>query len=212
MELPVTEPLGSFVATNSDENINLITKYQSELSSLHKKTYEMLDQYNVTNIKTTTTLLDILNTTSILKKEKKILEQSIGLFSFKQNKEPIIQKNPPFNSSAYVSVLFARIKQYHNTLTKNEFITPTLEQITQFKKNEAIVSACNTAIDFGLYLNLGTINAEKEILTTFPKNVAFTEFQQLLDDIAKMIKKEPHTIKTLAETLYAPKTISQGSK
>ena len=170
----------------------------------HKKTYDMLDKYDVTNLKTITTLLDIINTTSTLKKEKKILEQHIGLFSFNQNKTPIFQKNPPFNNSDYVSVCFARIKQYHNTITKNEFETPTLEQITQLK-------ARSTAAEFGLFLNINLINAEKHE-PSLSEKIAFIEFQKLLDDLAIMIKKTPEEIKNIAELLHTHKTTSQGSK
>jgi hypothetical protein len=202
---PVDSINMSYAITNHPEATNIITTNKNELSFLYKKTHEMLDKYEVANPKTTTTLLDIINTTISLKNEKKILEQHIGLFSFNQNKEPFF-KVPPYNGSTYISVLFARIKQYNIMIAKNEFITPTLEQITQFKNNNIITSACNTTAEFGLFLNLALINNEKTILTPLSNKIAFQDFQQLLDDIAQMIKKDPQVIKTIAETLYANKT------
>lgn len=201
-------------STNRDIKIMQKQKHWNKLNILYNKTYDMLGKYEATSPESTSTLLEIINITNDLK-NKGVLEQHIGLFAFTQNKEPFFQKNlllqkgtSLYNGSDYVSVFFAKIKAYNNTLTKNEFISPTLEQTMHHKNNEKIKTACNNAANFRLFIDLNKINAEKKVLTRIPENIACCEFQQLMDDIAKMRRLTPDIINTVAILLYANTTAS----
>lgn len=175
------------------------------LNTLYKKAYSTLANYDPADIQSARALSEIITKTKELKTIN-IQENDLGLFALRQT-DSIKDKffaygKSTYNGPHYVSVFFARVGQYNTHLTKNEFISPTIEEFALHKNNRRIIAASNNAVKFKLYFDLHKINAEKRLLTNFAPNIAIDEFEHLINDILIMQQTTPDEIKTIAQILY----------
>jgi len=176
----------------------------SNIQTLYNKVCDKITQITPTSNTAQTVLCEIIENTNQLRKNS-ITEFQIGLFAFNQptsNKNKLFNlTSAPYNGSAYVSVFFERLRQYNEFLKKNDFTSPTKDQLRFHKENQKKLTAINNAANYGLFFTQ-ELATEKKIFTNIANTVAIQEFETLIKNISIMLFISPDEITTMATILY----------
>ncbi len=183
----------------------------TNIQTLYNKTYDKITQITPTSTTAETVLCEILNNIKELK-QSNVTENQIGKFAFNQPssvKNKLFNlTNAPYNGPAYISVFFERLRQYNELLTKNNFTSPTKEELSFHKENTKILTALNNASKYGVFFT-PELTENRKIFTTIPNTIAIEEFKTLIQNIYTMRCTPPDEIITMANILYDTNNSSQ---
>ena len=189
---------------SSTLSTNLTSMQIYDIKDLYNKTYERLETITPKNESAAFNLLEIIERTNHLKSQG-ITEHQIGDFAFNQKlsfkNQLLNHAHTPYNGPHYISVFFARLKEYNDILKKNDFSNPTIEDLASYKNNQNINVAILTASSFNLSIDIAPLK-ENNIFKEISDSVAIHKFHQLIADIYVMRCKNPTTIEAIATLLY----------
>lgn len=181
------------------------------IQTLYNKTCDKITQITPTSATAEAILCEILSNVKELN-ESNIVEYEIGKFAYNQ---PLSAKNKiynltkePYNGPAYISLFFENIRQYNKHLEKNDFTSPTKEQLFSHKDNLKKLTAIKNAANYGIIVDQELINKAK-IFTIIPDTVAILEFEKLIKDIYTMRCTHPDEITLTASIIYDENNSSQ---
>ena len=132
---------------SSTLSTNLTSMQIYDIKDLYNKTYERFETITPKNKSGAFNVLELIERTNHLKSQG-ITEHHIGTFAFNQElsfKNHILNHtHAPYNGPHYVSVFFARFKEYNDCVIKID-VNPTIEDLAIYKNNRKINTAIQTA-------------------------------------------------------------------
>jgi hypothetical protein len=185
------------IAKNSSQIVS--KNHYNTLNSLYKKTHQTLCNYNPTDNQTITSIFQILDTTTQLQIDG-CNEMECGKFAYQQH---ILQRAP---MAPYISLFFKRIAKHNARMKDNNFTPSTLEQFIQYRKIPLINEAIEESHSFDLGIKDEIDSHTAEFLDSYNKTTnSLSEYENLLQNITKMLTLNPEKTKLLADLIYGPK-------
>lgn len=188
------QPLTSSLTALQISNVN------SDIKKLYNKAEEALEKITSKDICKADRLLQIFELADSLK-ARGITEYQMVEYAFK--KKPSLENNffnhmhAPYNGPHYVSVFFARLKEYNDCVIKNSLINPTIEDLTIYANNRAINTTIEHAYSIGVSIKTGSLK-QQDLYKEISDSIAITKFIDLVAHIYTMRRKNPTVIEEIA--------------
>lgn len=175
-------------------------KYYHRLNSLYKTTEQTLNNYNPYDKQSITNIFQIIDTTTHLETDG-CEEIECGIFAYRQHLH-----KPQSPMPLHISLVLERILEHKAHMKKNEFSSPTLEQLTLYINVPRINAAIEKAAAHRLIIRNKIDPDTAKFLDSYDNKAnGLSESEKLIHDIKGLLEMSTEDTKLLAELLYSPK-------
>jgi hypothetical protein len=158
----------------------------------------MLNNYNPYDKQSVTNIFQIIDATTKLQSDG-CEEKECGRFAYRQHLHKPLSPIP-----LHISLVLERIAGHKAHMKKNEFTTPTLDELTQYIQIPLIKAAIEKAATHRLIIRIDQDTA-KFLDSYDSKSSGLSESEKLMHDIKGLLQMSPEDTKLIADLLYGPK-------